>query len=318
MIKFFKKMLYALPFGMKGGDTTIKSSITSIPSPTMIENDVQKSNLGTDLLQGEVTQAVEELRFMDYSVTNESKKYKYIGDGQAIKQNIVKSNGVYNFIQDNKIICESVVNELQRVGQYGNDSYTLKIINKDTPRFRIEKYCQYIQVQINPSEISLTMFFSKYPNQYEVSSKAFINELEKNYSLSIAKPSIADLEMISFVTYKASGEDDLIMYTFKELSFSHIEKNDHGYLIKWNAKSYNRENLIEKFYSETMNKKYQAKEKKTKNISPFNTVRTEKCQNCGAEVNVYDADIVKYSLGKVLCIDCLEEELLKNNQINSK
>lgn len=78
LINFIKRFFYAIPFGIKGADNVIISQNSSNQTDNIgVVQVLQENRLSKDLLKGEVTQQVEELRYKDYKVYNESKKYKY-------------------------------------------------------------------------------------------------------------------------------------------------------------------------------------------------------------------------------------------------
>lgn len=319
MIKFLKKILYSLPFGMKAGDDILlKQKSSSMSDDLTIHHIVTNDNLGEHLIKGEVTQQVEELRYMDYKVSNESKKYKYIGDGKAIKVKLSERNfDNYSFTQDNKIVCDGVYDELKRVDNYGTDRYTISVIMPDVPRFKLDTYCKRVDVKFYNKEPKIKLHFSKYPDKYNVTSKAFINELKKSASNGFS-PTNCDffkIQQLSFVTNKAINEDDLIKYDFYELTLQSIEEQNHEYILEYYVNWYTRVNLIDKFYSSIMENKYINNEKKNENSTFVAWDRTEKCDVCGCEMNKYDADITRSTYGKSICMKCLEKEIMSNNNI---
>ena len=83
MIKTLKRkfynILYSLPFGLKGAEDEMLSQKSSLNTDNVgVHQVINENRLSKDLLKGEVTQQVEELRYRDYKVSKESKKYKFI------------------------------------------------------------------------------------------------------------------------------------------------------------------------------------------------------------------------------------------------
>lgn len=316
-----KRFLYAIPYGMKGGDTVIQNTAPTQKNINIMQN-ICHNNLGEDLLKGELSQQVQELRYEDYKVYNESKKYRYIGEGQVIKkESSKKHNDEINFFQDNKIICESVYDELKRLDKYSQNRYNLNFLYLDIPRFKLENYCTFIHVKIYKKKCNVYLHFSAYPDQYNIGNKAFLNELTKIKSditqdLTSKIDIITNIQQISFVTYKAKGEDDFVKYNFSDFSFRNIEKTEHEFILEFDVKNYQRENLLLKFYSDSMQKKYDEKAPKNKTFDAYAVKRIEHCDLCGNEMNVYDADITKETFGKKMCTKCLESFLLKKYQNN--
>ena len=107
---FLKKIFYSLPFAMKGGEKILTSTNDNSSNNVGVVEVIQENRLSKDLLKGEVTQAVEELRYRDYKVYGESKKYQYLGDGIAIKtKNQTDDNKNKFFIVENKVKLQSIV-----------------------------------------------------------------------------------------------------------------------------------------------------------------------------------------------------------------
>jgi hypothetical protein len=117
---FFKTLWYGLPFGLKGADTEIMGSKSLDGDGVTIGQEVSDERVAKHLLKGEVTQEVEELRYRTYKVSEEADKYKYLGNGIAIKQEEKQVNNIktkYRFTQENENICESVLQSLNQVGK---------------------------------------------------------------------------------------------------------------------------------------------------------------------------------------------------------
>lgn len=325
LVKLIKRFFYAIPFGMKGADDIIFSQKSSTQTDNVgVVQVLQENRLSKDLLKGEITQQVEELRYKDYKVYNESKKYKYLGDGNATKiEYNDKDLSNFSFIIENKIICENVFDELNRIDNYGSDRYILSFIYGDIPKFKLESYVSRLEVNFINGKCEAVLCFSKYPNKYDVKTKAFINELQKINNgdteyLFKNHEICSNITSIEFTTYKAINEDDFIHYKLDGFTCFDFVEEKHEFKIYYTVKSCNRENLLTKFYSKTMDDKYMTKQKKDNTYVVFNEDRVEKCSECGAEINKYDSDITKETYGKSLCLKCLEEKILKdyNNGID--
>lgn len=315
---FFKKIFYSLPFAMKGGEKILTSTNDNSSNNMGVVEVIQENRLSKDLLKGEVTQAVEELRYRDYKVYGESKKYQYLGDGIAIKtKNQTDDNKNKFFIVENKVICENVYDELKRIDSYSSDRYVLSILYHDIPKFKLESYASRLEVNIVDGVCDIVLCFPKYSNKYDVKTKAFINELGKivkgdmNYLLKNHEI-CTNMSVIDFTTYKAINEDDFIQYTLYNLECVGCVKEQHEFKLMFKVHSYKRENLLSRFYSPTMEAKYQAKQSKDVMLSLVDSDRICKCEMCGLEINKYDADITKETIGKSLCKNCLEKKIIDN------
>ena len=87
---YIESFWYSLMLGLKNANSQILSQ--NKDDSIEIVQDEHRLSLGEALKQGVVTQQVEELRYQDYKIYNESKNYPYVGDGQAIKLKGKKKN----------------------------------------------------------------------------------------------------------------------------------------------------------------------------------------------------------------------------------
>ena len=325
MNKFRKIMLnlwYGLPFGLKGADTEIMGSKNIDSNGSTINQEVSDKRVAKHLLKGEVTQEVEELRYRTYKVENESKNYKYVGNGIAIKENEkpkVEEKTKFKFTQDNENICESVLSAMSQVGSYGIDRYRFEIDYNSFVRFKIEKFATKVDVRINDElgEITTILHFNTEPNPYDATSMPFINELKKLLDVKgeyeISRNEIASSIMnFSFSTYKADNEDDFVNYSFiNGGKFESLKQERYEYLLTLSWGEYLRLplNLESKYYSKTMAEKYAKKEKKEVAPEMVNSERKAYCSICGKEMSIYDADVMKADGHEPICKDCMTKAL---------
>lgn len=310
---FFVKLYYSLPFAMKGGEVLISSSKDK--DNFTIQQTLQKSTLAKDLLNAEVTQEVEELRYQTYVVTEKSKNFKYIGEGVAVKVDDDKHTNRVTFQQLNKRFVRGVLEEMERVDkkEYGKEEYTLEIIHDITPRFKIEKYCMAFTVSINPSKDdkerdTITLAFDTFSNDSDITSRMFNNEIEAVYKKQKRTSELKEFKHLTFITFNVYGENDLIRYVMHDLKLIDILKTDSQYILTYDIGSYVREDLTTQFYSKSMDDKYASKARKMTSYS-FETQTESRCEECGEVINSYDYTITKETIGKGLCQKCLAKAL---------
>ena len=320
--RYFKNILRNLPFGLKGAEREIMGTNDTGEDGTVITQQVTDERVAKHLLKGEVTQEVEELRYRTYKVSNESENFTYVGNGVAFKgekdeEQLNKTK--FHVIQENKIICSTVLKELQHVGDYGTEDYRVEITYNDVVRFKLEQFAHTINVDIDEKEkkFETTLRFWKEADKYNVKSKPFLVELAKAVKLTneyaISKNEIlSSVKTISFNTYKAVGEDDFTTYGFTEgCRFKSASESDSEYSITFAWDDYIRVplNLEKKYFSKSMEDKYKAKERK--NVQ-FNLKELEKkyfCPVCGGEVDEYSASIQLADGNKPICKDCMKKAL---------
>lgn len=308
-INFLYKIFYALPFGLKGADDEIFTSKTSkINDNIGVHQVIQNQRVSKDLLKGEVTQQVEELRYRDYKVYRESSKYSMDEDGELkISNNLPKSKS-HKFTQINKLDTHGIISGENGVNGEERDTYTLAITYNNIPKFRIESFCKYFDIDTDSKTINI--HFSKFPDKYDFKSKSFINELEKFFKSSTAEEVIrnnvfSDFSTISFTTYRANGENDMIRYSLSNLKVIDMSFNDFEYCITYIFDYYHREDLLDKYFSKSMQDKYDNKSQKETSTYSIEDNKKFYCSQCGKEMNPIDAKITKETIGYPMCKNCL-------------
>lgn len=326
MIKnFFKKFLHYLSFGLKVAETEMLVQKESSESDNEGIVEIQQENrLSKDLLNAEVTQQVEELRYRNYQVYRESNNYQYLGDGVSIKKEKQDKGVNYSFSINNNLICGSILDGFNAIekNDFGIDKYTLTFSYFDIPRFRLESYCTSVDVDVVGNSAYLSLHFSAFYDKYDNRGRTFINELSKLENITneyeVKRNELcSNINKLSLTTYKASNEDDLIHYCFNEIEYLGYEQTNSEFILKYFAKTFDKIDLIDKFYSESMYMKYQRNENKGSTISILPQTRREVCSICGKEMHTYDADITKITFGYTMCTECLENKLKKENKIES-
>ena len=272
VVNFFKRILYALPFGLKGADAEINGSGADSDG-TILSQNVNDGRVSTHLLKGEVTQEVEELRYRTYKVERESYNYKYIGNGIAVKkEKDAKTNDVIKFKQENKLICNSVLDELKNIDSYGFETYNINLTYNLMPKIKIEKFITDIDVNIRISENKAltTLNFSSIPNPSEFTSKPFVASLKALYEAYNNKDmryvNNSDFNMISTMFFVTTNMDDdefnAVSYNFCDPVITNVEQNNAEYKITYSWGKYDRTDLTDKFYVKELDEKYKKKAKK--------------------------------------------------------
>ena len=318
--RFFTKLWYSIPYIMKGGNDEIFGRGIESVDGTEITQNVTDKRVAKHLLKGEVTQEVADLRYRLYLVSEESRKYDYIGNGVALKKQeskIDKNN--YKFSMDCKMLCNTVLEALKDTEFEGENKYTLDIAY-DNPfiKFKLEKYATYIDVKNENGKIETTLHFCSYPNPYDGTSMPFINalgniETSENIEAELRKNDfINSIISMSFVTNNATNEfPNMHLFYLENPTFVKIEKTSNEFLITYSWGKFNEENLTDKFYSENMHNKYKNKEKKELLDSVMDVNKEIRCCVCGKEIPlVHRNDVFEDENGNPLCINCF---IKKNN-----
>lgn len=316
-----KSFIYAVPFGMKGAESVIMGDGKGESSDgTVISHEVDEERLSHGLIKGEVTQEVADLRYRTYKVDKEASKYEYIGGGLAVKDESRVADNTnkkrFRFTQANKLNYGGVYEGYEYADV--NNRHIFEIAYNSTVRFKLEKYITEIDVLIDneKGEALTTMHFSLHATPNDVTSKAFINELLKivpQNRYGDPRSEILDtMESLAFSTYKANGEADFVTYAFTngaKLSSVSVSEDGNEVLIAflWGAYMRLPVNLEDKYYSENIAKKYDAKAPKDTPIEYVPNNRMKKvCCVCGKEI----VGEVKHYIDDIMpiCDDCIKSE----------
>ena len=248
--------LIYLGYGMKKADTEILSQNHSDDILDCgVNQTIRDKRVAKHLLNGEVTQEVIDLRYMDYLVSEKCRNYVYNGVGA--RKNDMQYKTV-NFKFENKQMCQNVLDTLNDKHEV---KYTINIIYDNIPKFRLEKYCKEVGVFDN----SICLKFYMYGDKYEVTSLAFINNLKK--LKNIRYHDFVHINNLTFITQNIKSVKNLLKYQYNDLTLLDIVIDDKKkeILLYYSYENLNIEDLTEKFYSEEQDKRYKNKEQKIDN-----------------------------------------------------
>ena len=224
-----KLFFFYLTQGMIAADKVIRSDKGTEASPVGgIEQQKEEHNVLKDLLRGEITDEVRELRHEMYYSERKSHEYSYNGGGRAKKNsifdytgNIEKSDGYkVRLVQENKEIVNGLseqgitvhgqncnidseqLSKINLTSKY-NMKYLIDIEREFTPRFRLEMYTTKIVVKdVDDTHAILDLYVPQYKQQFNNISKLFQSELDRIY-LGDKRSDILQFKKLSFTTYNS-------------------------------------------------------------------------------------------------------------------
>lgn len=278
---------HSIFFGMKGVDSLLTSNQKPQNGSVIEVSDDDGGGVFKDILEQKVTQEVEELRYASYKVAKESKKYRYIGNGEVKKKTtsqLSEKHGLIDesdnlpviLIQDNALICDDVLTTLNEVNEKNSKKiyhdYNIKIKRNILPRFRIESYVKKIVLKQADGNYVLDLYCSRYPSQFsERKDRSFLSELKRIQNKSVRNSDILDFQEISFISTNAWGVDDWNRFSFIDFELYDIIEFDGNFIIRLGCQSnIFMENLLDKIYSESAEKKYETKAIRENVIIDFN------------------------------------------------
>lgn len=314
--KIYKKIKlfwYSLFFGMKGVDNLLTTNQKEQNGSILEISEDGGGGVFKDILEQKVTQEVEELRYTSYKVANESKKYRYIGNGKVVKKTetqLTEKHGLIDesdnlpiiLIQDNSIICEDILTSLNEINQKENKKvfydYKLKIKRNILPRFRIENYIKKLVLKEADGNYVIDLYCSKYPSQFsERKDKSFLSELKKIQNKEVRNSDILDFEELSFITNNAWGVDDWFKFSFLDFEYYDIIEFDGQYIIRMGCQSnIFMENILDKIYSKSAEEKYSKKEVKENNFIELSTFLQTEEINIPKDIDLDILENIKFSI----------------------
>lgn len=262
--------------GMKSADektmgVTKDGNITD----NSVEEHISEDGVYADLLKGEVTQEVMEMRDSNYRGYKASFDFKYIGNGNVMKKENMTTPklNVYNpdelqivLIQDNKLIVQGIVEGSGNAEREGdkvenkNDKFSLTIERDVFPRFLLEKYIKKIVVR-QGEKTKVDLYCSTYARQFMPTDSLFITELKNIYEKKIKPSDTIDIESIEFVTESCYGSKDIVFFKFGDMVFESINMYDGNFVITYSAYPIcDGLDLTEQYRTEEMDRKYENKE----------------------------------------------------------
>jgi hypothetical protein len=318
MKKWFTKVfndikiwVHSLATATKNVETQTLSqvSIDSVEGGINVVQDVNQGvhELAKALLRGELTEEVKQLRYRNYKVDREAKKYKYFSPTLALKKKEGKDNKFISFdksdglevitVQYNYAISEDVldaINQIENGGRGKKTKYKFEFKRDFIPRFRMEEFAKKVVVKrLDETHAILDFYFSKYPERFfrrsddkSFRSKVFIHEIESIRDKGV-KSDMLDVEELRFVTNHAYKQDDLMEFVFKNIVFREVAEFDGDYILRFKASiEHDGIDLTAAFYNKEMAEKYENKEKKelVLDVSGGAPIETYVCSDCGKVV----------------------------------
>ena len=261
-----------------------------------VNQSVETKNLFKALLNGEITQEVEELRYKTYLVDKESRNWEYYTPTLALKKNNNDTKFLKYDDSDGLELITSQLNDLMLKGiddsikefeKSTNQEYTISVKRDFTPRYRLEKFTTRLDVKkLDETHVILDFFVSSYSKPDDFTTAGFINEVKRIKDGQV-KSDIIDMEEVSFITFHAYKLYDHLKFVFKNICFREIVEFDGHYILRFKA-AFSTENRdpVKRYFSKTMNDKYANKEKKQciLNILDYEKKEIYVCESCGKEV----------------------------------
>ena len=105
----------------------------------------------------------------------------------------------------------------------------------------------------------LDLYFSKYLEKYNNVHKFFISELKRIYEGKETRSDILLINLIEFTTKNAYGDNDDVVYKIELKDYRNIKEFDGNYILSFNAKIKEKDDLIRLVYDKKSAEKFENK-----------------------------------------------------------
>lgn len=281
---------------------------------TEIVQGVTSRSVLNDLLEGRVTKEVEELRWRMYMIdreadfVNESKRTNVPLETVRGKY---RYNGKVSFVQPNDIVNMGLNESMERFSNGDVDciSRRVKLKYKSTPIFKLEKFIKNVHVEVDESKNKHIIGFEFMPKKLDnsVENRKFNNRLDELIRDANKVQGFFDcVSTVSFTTFNAKGEMNNVSYDCIDLKYPKLNEINGAYFVTYICGSIQRLDVLDKYKSESMEKKYNDKEAKKK-LYLNEEKETFKCVSCKADISMEQMIKSNRKLGVALCDDCLKK-----------
>lgn len=225
-----------------------------------------------DLLRGEITEEVMELRHEMYYTERESKKYEYSGGGRAkmksifgYKGDIENSEGLkVLLVQENREDTGGIFSDLNPNKER---TFTLDIERAFLPTSKIEEYCRKIVVRdLKNGFLKMDLYFDNYVRQFDRRNRIFVNELGRILE-GDRRSELLDFNSVSFITRNAYGSDDNIRFKYADFTFCEAFTYKGSVVLRFMCKGGREEDLLDSIYHEETARKIKEKAPRKENES---------------------------------------------------
>lgn len=281
-----KSLASMLPFGLKAADDKIvgSASMDGLQNSTTIQQKVESKNVFKDLLKGELTEAVKELRYSSYAISRKADEYDYVKEcvrrGKVSFVDELNKGEKHKFTQECKPIYDGFLDSLKAFedGTENIQKHTLSLAYSDFVKFKMERYAKYVEVDYKgTNDAYTTLRFFATPDPNDQTSVVFSGELkklkeafEKGDTKMLDRLTFAtSVVTMNFVTYGASNnEPNLIEYMFVRPTLTSVKFYNNEYLLTYKWEECHRVDLTDKYFNQAMADKY-AKQARTEYSPSF-------------------------------------------------
>jgi len=189
-----------------------------------------------------------------------------LGGNQAMdNENISILDEVMENFNDTGELVSVTHGTIDSIEYYATNKSERPIIisRNQIPKFKLETYTKKLNVRkINDTERLLEFYVSKYPDEYNRTSRLFLSDLKKAI-IEPEKSTILEINTVNFITYKSMGVYDFLEFEYNIISYDKIIEYNGFYVIKFIAEiNIDGRDILDEHRIVELDKKYENKEKK--------------------------------------------------------
>lgn len=254
-----KKIFYGLFFGLENVNQEVFTNVDYDSSSTNIHQEKLTKTVYKDLLKGEITQEVKDLRYQLYYIYDNSQKYQYIGNGNSEKKNVNTFNcNDFAFSQSDKDISVTLSEELS---DFSKEQYFFNIKYDEYCRFKHEKYITKIDINVSNKRQDKNKVIYFYYNAYVPTDNVYYRILLNGLKSQKIENNdfFPKIKEFSFTTFNAQGINDLYKFNLYDLKPLNVLEKDGFIVVEYEFENFHVENIVTKYFSQHMQDKYDNK-----------------------------------------------------------
>lgn len=262
--------------------------------------EVQRHNQGDvmdDLINGRITQEVQDLRWRTYKVmqaaenltldlnalktyktdlTDENTTLEIVVDNATEYLGATEAMALYGLIQTNTPSIDTRIIDNEKTvfashGAISADNYfsfckpekRITIHRDSFPKFNIENYTKMLHVKTTDTDKKMLEFYvSKYPVEEDRKTFMFVKEVQKLMKNQITS-NIANINSVEFITQNCLGKPDHLRFKYENLVIHKVTEFNGYYVIKfYGDETIGGESIFEKYREDVLDNKYENKERR--------------------------------------------------------
>lgn len=290
-----KLFFYAMRFGDKA-----MSAPRDVSDGTIVNEIGEDGGVLQEMLQGQVTQRVQETRDKYYRILKEADKY----DPSTIRMEYDEESGDMVFKADGRLRKKTLADFMRKIKVYGEDEHRPRVIQDNkmfarhtqigsfeipkglhdydttltitrdgiTPRFELEKYVKKMVVrQDDGSDMAyIDLYLPTEASQFGKTDAILIANLYRMYDEKNFRSDITDFESMEWFSDKAWNSDDVCLFKYDNLKLIDINVFDGSYVLTFTGKIVcDGKYMADIYMTDEVTAKYSVKAPKSDTVGMF-------------------------------------------------